>query len=67
MKNIIIGLILGLVIALPVSAIAFGGSYGYTGFELEVIDLLEQIERHGDDISSDTQTLIDAVSRLPKE
>lgn len=66
MKNIIIGLILGFVWALPVSAIAFGGTYGYTAFEERVIELLEQIERHGDDISSDTQTLIDAVNNLPR-
>ena len=64
MKNIIIGFILGLVIALPVSAIAF--DQYRTRFEADVIDLLEKIERHGEDISSDTQTLIDAVSNLPR-
>lgn len=64
MRNIILGFILGLVIALPISAIAY--NHDCTNFEERVIELLEDIERHGDDISSDTQTLIDSVSRLPQ-
>ena len=64
MKNIIIGFILGLVVALPISALAYG--HDFTNFETRVIELLVDIERHGDDISSDTQTLIDSVSRLPQ-
>ena len=63
MKNIMIGLVLGFALTLPFRV---GASYGYTGFQLEVLDLLEQIERHGEDISSDTQTLIDTVSNLPR-
>ena len=64
MKNIIIGFILGLVIALPISVLAYG--HDYTNFEERVIELLVEMERHGDDISSDTQTLIDRVSDLPR-
>ena len=64
MRNLIIGFILGLLIALPISAIAYG--HDYTSFEERVIELLEDIERHGDDISSDTETLINAVSNLPR-
>lgn len=59
MKNLIIGLILGLILSLPISAIA--SYHNYTDWEERVIELLEQIERHGDDISSDTQTIIDKL------
>jgi len=64
MKNIIIGLILGFALTLPFQAIA--NNQYRSRFEEDVVDFLEKIERHGEDISSDTQTLIDAVSRLPK-
>ena len=64
MKNIIIGFILGLVIALPISVLAYG--HDYTNFEERVIELLVEMERHGDDISGDVETLIDSVNNLPR-
>ncbi len=33
----------------------------YTDWEQEVIDLLEELVDHGEDISSDTQTIIDKL------
>ena len=64
MKNIInifIGAILGLSLSLlALNANAYNNN-PYTPWQREVIDLLEQIERHGDDISSDTQTIIDKL------
>ncbi len=64
MKNIInifIGAILGLSLSLlALNANAYNND-PYTPWQREVIDLLEQIERHGDDISSDTQTIIDKL------
>ena len=64
MKNIIIGFILGLALSLPISVFAYG--HDYTNFEERVIELLVDIERHGDDISSDVETLIDSVNNLPR-
>lgn len=59
MKNIIIGIILGFVLTLSVEVIAYN-RYN-TEFEEDVIELLQQLQRHGEDISSDTQTIIDKL------
>lgn len=59
MRNIIIGLILGFVLTLPFQAKAY--MVTYTKWEQEVIDLLEELVTHGEDISSDTQTIIDKL------
>lgn len=64
MKNILLGMIFGIILTSVVTVNA--GYHDYTYFEERVIELLEQIERHGDDINSDTQTLINSVSRLPQ-
>lgn len=58
MKNIIIGLILGFVLTLPLTVKAYNH---YTEWEQEVIDLLEELVDHAEDISSDTQTIIDKL------
>ncbi len=59
MKNIIIGLILGFVLTLPFQVKAYNNAY--TEWEQEVVDLLEEIVDKGEDISSDTQTIIDKL------
>ncbi len=59
MKNIIIGLILGFVLTLPFQVKAYNDAY--TEWEQEVIELLEELVNHGEDISSDTQTIIDKL------
>ena len=59
MKNIIIGLILGFVLTLPFQVKAYNNTY--TEWEQEVVDLLEELVTHGEDISSDTQTIIDKL------
>ncbi len=59
MKNIIIGLILGFMLTLPFQVKAYNDIY--TEWEQEVIDLLEELVDHGEDISSDTQTIIDKL------
>ena len=61
--GLIVGLVLGFALTLPFQATA---QNGMTWWQIEVLDLLKQIERHGDDISSDTETLINAVSNLPR-
>lgn len=64
MKNLIIGLILGFVLTSPFQVKAYNDAY--TEWQQDVIDLLEEVVDHGEDISSDTQTLIDSVNRLPQ-
>jgi len=63
MKNIFIGLILGLILGfiltLPFQVKAYNDAY--TEWEEEVINLLRQIERHGDDISSDVEVIINKL------
>ena len=59
MKNILLGFILGFALALPISALAFSGNY--TEWEQEVIELLEELVDHGEDISSDTETIINKL------
>ncbi len=59
MKNIIIGLILGFMLTLPFQVKAYNDAY--TEWEEEVIDLLEELVTHGEDISSNTQTIIDKL------
>lgn len=59
MKNIFIGLILGFLLTLPLQVKAFNDSY--TEWEQDVIYLLEELVDHGEDISSDTQTIIDKL------
>ncbi len=59
MKNIIIGIILGFVLTLPFQVKAY--IVNYTEWEQEVIDLLEELVDHGEDISSNTQTIIDKL------
>jgi len=59
MKNIIIGLILGFVLTLPFQVKAYNDSY--TEWEQEVIDLLEELVDHSEDISNDTQSIIDKL------
>ena len=64
MKNIInifIGAILGLSLGLlTINANAYSND-PYTPWEREVIDLLEELVDKGEDISSDTQTIIDKL------
>ncbi len=59
MKNILLGFILGFALALPITALAY--NHDFTEWEQEVIDLLEDLVDHGEDISSDTQTIIDKL------
>ena len=59
MKNKIIGFILGFMLALPFQVKAY--SLDYSDWQQEVIDLLEELVYHGEDISSDTQTIIDKL------
>ena len=64
MKNILLGIIFGIILA---SAVTVNANYhNYTDFEERVVELLEELIDHGEDISSDTQTLINSVSRLPQ-
>lgn len=57
--KIIIGAILGFVLTLPFQVKAYNDAY--TEWEEEVINLLEQIERHVDDINSDTESIINKL------
>lgn len=59
MKDIIIGFILGLSLALCINASAY--SPEYSDWEQEVIDLLEEINYNGDEIIGKIETNIDAV------
>lgn len=59
MKNIFIGLIIGVILTGTWNANAFNDAY--TDWQQEVIDLLEDIVDNGEDISSDTQTIIDKL------
>ncbi len=59
MKNIIIGLILGFVLTLPFQVKAYNDTY--TEWEQEVIDLLEELVDHGEDISSDVEVIINKL------
>lgn len=59
MKDIIIGFILGLVIALCINVNAY--SPYYTEWQNEVISILEDIKDNGDEIISKIDTNINAV------
>lgn len=59
--NIFIGVVLGLSLSLiTINANAYNND-PYTPWEREVIDLLEDLVDLGEDISSDTQTIIDKL------
>ena len=59
MKNILLGFILGFALSLPITAIAYNSNF--TDWEQTVVDLLEDIERHGEDITSDVETILDRM------
>ena len=57
--NILLGMIFGLILATTIPSNAYNDSY--TEWQQEVIELLEELVTHGEDISSDTQTIIDKL------
>ncbi len=57
MKNILLGMIFGLILASTITVNAYSPSY--TEWEQEVVDLLEEIRDNGDDLIGKIETLID--------